>query len=162
MTSTVAGHANCSLNGPPQGPGVAELRLAADAIVKANPKITAEAIKKTIKFQTGVDVHPRTANRLKHVNLDVSADTRAQGFQRLGSYLDKLAELSNGTVTDVKVSYFQYVLLSAWVVLDIMQVNHEIIASVSRAILIPGQGTLHPAVVPQSKRCIALLSRLPV
>ena len=99
---------NCSLKGPPRGPGVAELRPAADAIVKANPKITAEALQKAIKFQTGVDVHPRTANRLKLANLDVSADTRAQGFQRLGSYLDKLAELSNGTVTDViKVSYFQ-------------------------------------------------------
>lgn len=79
----------------------------ADVIVKANPKITAEALKNTIKFQTVVDVHPLTANHLKRTNLDALADTRAQVSQRLGSYLNKPAGLSNETVTDVKVSKFQ-------------------------------------------------------
>ena len=104
MTRTVAEHVNYSLKGLPRGPGVEELRPAVDAIVKANPIITVEAFQKTITFHAAVDIHPRTANRLKRANLDVSADTRAQEFQRPGSYLDKLAELSNGIVTDVKAS----------------------------------------------------------
>ena len=97
VTSTIAEHVNCSLKGTTRGPGVAEVQPAADAIVKANPKITAEALKKTLKFQTGVDVHPRTANRLKRANLNVSADNRAGELQHNGSFL--------GTVTDVKVMF---------------------------------------------------------
>ena len=75
---------NCPLKGPSRGPSVAERRPAADAIVKANPKITVEALQKTIKFQTGVDVHPRTANRLKLANLDVSADTEPKDSNASG------------------------------------------------------------------------------
>ena len=84
VTSVVPEHVNCSLKRPPRGPGVADLRPAVDPIVKANPKITAEALQKTIKFQTGVDVHPRTANRLKLANLDVSADTEPKDSNASG------------------------------------------------------------------------------
>ena len=51
VTSTVAEHVNCSLKGPPRGPGVAELRPAADAIVKANPKIAAGALKNNTPYK---------------------------------------------------------------------------------------------------------------
>ena len=44
VTSTVVEHVNCSLKEPPRGPGVSDLRPAVDTIVKAYPKITAEAL----------------------------------------------------------------------------------------------------------------------
>lgn len=108
VTSVVDEHVNCSGKGPPRRPGLAEIRAAGHPIISKNPKITALTLQKMIKAQTGIDVHVRTANRLiRNANSDAMsslAQERAAGFQHLGSYLEKLAENSGGTITDVKVS----------------------------------------------------------
>ena len=65
VTGVLDEHVNCSMKGPPRGPGVAELRAAGNPIVQGNPKITAGALQKTIKYQTGVNVHARTCKSPK-------------------------------------------------------------------------------------------------
>ena len=95
-------HSNCA--GGQKKQSVAALIKEGEVVVNANRKITAGGLVKTLKGAHGVELTPHAANRVKRIVMGVSEEAQNEGYQRLQSFLDQLAEGSPGTVTDVEVS----------------------------------------------------------
>lgn len=94
-------HDNCA--GEQKGSSVAALAGEISTLVGGNPSISGTAIRKTVRAQTGVDLHTRSALRGKADALGTTATGNAEGFTVLSSFLAKLQSGSKGAVTSVKV-----------------------------------------------------------
>lgn len=94
-------HRNCT--GEQNGASVSALQGVISTLVGANPGMRATSLKKTIKAQTGIDVHVRSALRGKMKALHATSSGVAEGFTVLSSFLSQLTSKSNGTVTSVQV-----------------------------------------------------------
>lgn len=94
-------HDNCT--GEQKGSSVAALAGEISTLVGGNPGISGTAIRRTVRAQTGVDVHTRSALRGKANALGTTAKGNAEGFTVLSSFLVRLQSGSRGAVTSVKV-----------------------------------------------------------
>lgn len=95
-------HDNCT--GDQKGAALAAVSPLIATLVSANRDINATAIRNTIRAQTGIDVHTRSALRGKAQALQATASGHADGFRVLSSFLTELQASSSGTVTSVQVS----------------------------------------------------------
>lgn len=96
-------HKNCTgVAAKRRGVSVMAHQATGASLVSANPKISSTASLKSLHAQTGVKTTRQTANRSK-ANAEAESVTRmSERFHVLPSYLNKLAEDSPGSVTNLQ------------------------------------------------------------
>lgn len=75
----------------------------AAALINANSKMSARALKKTLKATNGLDIGERTCNRMINEERKRDANSITEDVTLLASYLDSIGK-DNGNVVDHEVS----------------------------------------------------------
>ena len=104
-------HDNCTGQAPPAaGSAPKKQRICrrsiepeATALIRANNKLSASALSKTLKATKSLDIPERTANRMINEERGRSEAALNRDYQLLASYLELLGR-GNGNVVECKVS----------------------------------------------------------
>lgn len=111
VTEVHFGHENCTGQAPPAaGSAPKKQRICRRSIepeavelIRANSRISAGALSKTLKATKGLDIPERTANRMINEERGRSKAALDEDYQKLESYLEVLGR-GNGNVVECKVS----------------------------------------------------------